>query len=126
MVHTAITNASGLYSIPFVNPGQYELSCEHTGFKKFVRSGLTLETGTTATVNVELQLGAMTETVSVDAKAALLETESGSLGQLIENKNIANMPVPSRRSASLVRLMGNISFTIEDGAEQVQIGRAHV
>jgi hypothetical protein len=119
VVTETTTNAAGIYNLPFVNPGQYDLSCELSGFKKFVRTGLTLETGTTATVNVELQLGAVTETVNVPAQTALLETESGTLGQLIENKNIAFMPVPSRRSASLVRLMGNVSFTSEDGAEQV-------
>ncbi|HTM48253.1 MAG TPA: TonB-dependent receptor [Bryobacteraceae bacterium] len=119
VVTTATTNSVGIYSLPFVNPGQYDLTCEMSGFKKFVRAGLTLETGTAATVNVELQLGAVTETVNVQAQAVLLETESGALGQLIENKNIANMPVASRRSASLVRMMGNVSYTSEDGAEQV-------
>src|SRR4051812_29455450 len=119
VVTTAVSNTSGVYNVPFLNPGQYKLSCELSGFKKFVRAGLGLETGTTATVNIEMQIGALTETVNVEAQSALLETESGTLGQLIENKNIANMPVPSRRSASLVRLMGNVSFTSEDGAEQV-------
>lgn len=119
VVTNATSNTTGTYSILFVNPGQYELSCEMAGFKKFVRPGLTLETGTTATVNVEMQLGAVTETINVQAQSVLLDTESGTLGQLIENKNIANMPVPSRRSASLVRLMGNVSFASEDGAEQV-------
>ena len=119
VVHTATTNGTGNYNISFINPGNYELACEQTGFKKFVRTGLTLETGTTATINVELQLGNMTETISVQAQAPVLDTESGSTGQLIESKNLANMPVPSRRSASLVRLMGNISYAVEDGAEQV-------
>src|SRR5262245_19266209 len=119
VVTNANTNATGIYNIPFLNPGQYELSCEMTGFKRFLRPGLTLETGTTATVNIEMQLGAVSETINVQAQAVLLETESGALGQLIENKNIANMPIASRRSASLVRAMGNISYTSEDGAEQV-------
>ena len=119
IVHKATTNSTGNYNISLINPGQYELACEQSGFKKFVRTGLTLETGTTATINVELPLGNVTETVSVEARAPVLDTESGSTGQLIENKNIANMPVPSRRSASLVRLMGNISYAAEDGAEQV-------
>src|SRR5262245_35398504 len=77
VITPASSNSSGVYNVPFLNPGQYELSCEMSGFKKFVRAGLTLETGTTATVNIELQLGALTETVNVQAQAALLETESG-------------------------------------------------
>ena len=116
---SSLTNQSGVYSIAFLNPGQYELSCELTGFKRFTRSGLVLETGTTTTVNIELTLGQITESVSVSAEAPLIESESGAIGQLIENKAILNMPIQSRRSAALIRLMGNVSFRVEDGGEAI-------
>ena len=57
--------------IPFLPPGQYELSCEFTGFKKFLRTGLVLETGSTATVDVQLEVGAVTDTVVVKAATPL-------------------------------------------------------
>ena len=116
---SSLTNQSGVYSIAFLNPGQYELSCELSGFKRFTRSGLVLETGTTTTVNIELTLGQITESVSVSAEAPLIESESGAIGQLIENKAILNMPIQSRRSAALIRLMGNVSFRVEDGGEAI-------
>ncbi len=115
----AHTSSSGVYSISFLNSGHYELSCELTGFKRFVRSGIILETGTTTTVNPVLELGALSEVVSVTASTPLLESESGGVGQLIENKLILNLPIQSRRGASLVRLMGNVSFTLEEGGQVI-------
>ncbi len=114
---SAQTSSTGVYSISFLNSGQYELSCEVAGFKKFVRSGIVLETGTATTVNVALELGAATEVVSVSATTPLLESESGSIGQLIENRIIQNLPIQSRRGASLVRLMGNVAFASEEGGQ---------
>jgi len=97
-VTAAETNQSGVYTISFLNPGQYELTCEQAGFKRFARAGIVLETGTTATIDVRLDLGQVTEVVSVTASAPLLESESGSLGQLIESAMILEHahPKPSR------------------------------
>jgi outer membrane receptor protein involved in Fe transport len=110
---------TGVYSIPFLNPGEYEVSCEQTGFRKFLRSGIVLETGTTTTINITLDVGSVTETINVTAAAPLLETESGAVGQLIENKMILNMPIQSRRGGALVRLMGNVTFTGEEGGQSI-------
>jgi len=115
----AQTNNSGVYSIAFLSFGQYELSCELPGFKKFVRSGIILETGTTTTVDVMLELGAVSEVVSVSASTPVLESESGAIGQLIENKVILNLPIQSRRGAALVRLMGNVAFASEEGGQSI-------
>ncbi len=118
-VSSAQTNTSGVFSISYLNAGRYEVVCEHAGFKKFVRSGIVLETGTTSTIDIKLDLGQLTETVSVTASAPLLEAESGSLGQLVENKMILDMPIQSRRVGAMVRLMGNITFTGEDGGQSI-------
>jgi hypothetical protein len=115
----AEANQSGVYSIPFLNPGEYELSCEQGGFKKFVRAGIVLETGATSTVDVRLDVGQLTETVSVTAAAPLLESESGAVGQLVESAMILNMPIQSRRVGAMVRLMGNVSFTGETGGQSI-------
>lgn len=117
--NTTTTNARGVYTVSFLNPGRYEVICEQAGFKKFVRSGIILETGTTTTVDVLLELGQLTETVNVTASAPLLEAESGSLGQLVENQMILNMPIQSRRVGAMVRLMGNVAFTGETGGQSI-------
>jgi hypothetical protein len=118
-VTTAQSNQSGVYTVSFLNPGRYEIACELAGFKRFLRSGLIFETGTTATVDIKLDVGQVSETISVSASAPLLESESGALGQLIENTMILNMPIQSRRVAALVRLMGNVSFAGEEGGQSI-------
>jgi hypothetical protein len=117
--YKAASNQQGVYVLPFLPPGKYELTCELAGFKKFVRSGLVLETGSVATVDVRLEVGQLTESVVVSATSALIESESASIGTLIERANVANMPVESRRSASLVRLMGNVVYREEAQGEAI-------
>ena len=119
LLNSAKTDQSGVYSISFLNPGRYEISCEQPGFKKYVRSGVALETSTTTTIDITLDVGQLSEVVSVTAEAPLLESESGALGQLVENKFIDSMPIQSRRVAALVRLMGNVSFTSEEGGQSI-------
>ena len=113
----AETNPSGSYNFPFVSAGQYELICEFEGFKTYSQSGIVLETGTVRGVDIQMQLGDVTETIEVEAAAPLLETESSTVGQFIERDTVFNMPLASRRSASLVRLLGNVTYRNEGGAE---------
>jgi len=116
---TAESNATGNFIFTYVEPGSYELKVEYEGFKSHTQSGITIETGFTREVTIVLEVGDMTETVTVEADVPLLESASSTVGQFIERDTVANMPVQSRRSASLVRLMGNISYRSEDGGEQV-------
>ncbi len=111
------TNTSGSYNFPFVASGQYELVCEFEGFKTYSQSGIVLETGTVRGLDIEMQIGDVTETIEVEAAAPLLETESSTVGQFIERDTVFNMPLASRRSASLVRLLGNVTYRNEGGAE---------
>ena len=115
----ATSNDAGNYQFPSLIPGEYEVSVEKPGFKKLVQSGVTLETGITRTVDLRLAVGAVTETVAVTARAALLESETSSVGQLIERTTVLNMPLESRRTAGLVRLLGAVTFNNETGGEQV-------
>ncbi|MDX1980767.1 MAG: TonB-dependent receptor [Bryobacteraceae bacterium] len=119
VVNEAATNESGNYLFPVLIPGEYEVTAEMSGFKKVVQGGIVLETGLTRTVNLQLTVGAVTETIEVKATAPLLESETSSIGQLIERTSVLNMPLESRRTAGLVRLLGAVTFRNETGGEQV-------
>jgi hypothetical protein len=121
VVSDATTNASGVYQFPFLPPAEYEVSCEFQGFKKAVRSGVVLETATTKSLDFTLEVGAVTESVEVNATVPLLESETSSVGQFIERTTVLNMPLESRRTAGLVRLMGMVAFRDESGPEQVPL-----
>lgn len=112
------SNSEGYYTVPLLQPGTYRIEVQMQGFKPLSMDGIVIETGLAKTLDAELQLGGVSETVQVEARAPLLEAENATLGQLIERTTVFNMPVDSRRSGSLVRLMGMVAYTLEDGAEQ--------
>ncbi len=110
--YSASTGAIGNYSLTFVKPGSYSLTVNADGFKQFTRSGIVLDTGSTVRADAVMELGDMTEVVTVEADAPLMRTESSSVANVIKNKTIANMPLINRRAAQLVRLSG---FVVQNG-----------
>ena len=87
------TNSAGIYYLPALPPGQYELRVEHSGFRPSVISNIPLAVGLTATFNVTLELGTVAEAVKVTATAVQLESQSTSLGKVMQTKQIAELPV---------------------------------
>lgn len=116
---TSESNETGVYIFPYVAPGVYSLQTEVAGFKTSNQTGVVLETGLTRSVNVQMEIGELTEVITVEATTPQLESSTSSVSQFIERETVFNMPMISRRSASLVRLLGNISFRSEDGGEQI-------
>lgn len=117
--YTASTNESGSYSIPFIKPGNFRLRAESAGFKQYQQPDIRLDTAQIVRVDVTLELGDVTEIVTVEADVPLLKTENSSVGNVVKNKTIANMPLINRRAAQLVRLSG---FVVQRGnGSQFQI-----
>lgn len=121
VVTETTSNEAGRYLFPFLPPGEYELTCQMQGFKKAVRTGIVLETGATRIVDMRLEVGAVSETVQVSATAPLLESQTSTVGQFIERTTVFNMPLESRRTAGLVRLLGTVVFRQENPGEQIPI-----
>lgn len=93
---TAVTNATGNYVTPFLTPGSYEMSVEATGFKKFVRQNIVLQLQDRARIDVQLELGELSQSVTVSEALSNLETETASRGATISNQLIANLPTQGR------------------------------
>ena len=108
---TTTTNSEGDYSILFLNPGTYSLSAELSGFKKVIRSNLEVSVGDRLGVDLQLEVGAIAETVSVSAESPMLVTTSGSTGQTIGEKTIAMMPLSDGNPFALARLAPGIAYT---------------
>ena len=111
--YAASTTADGNYTLPLVKPGQFELTVSAQGFKQYRRPGITLETGATVRVNLQLEIGAVADSVTVESEAPQLNTDTSSLGSVVRNNTIANMPLVGRRAAQLVRLNG---FVVQNGS----------
>ena len=117
--YATATNETGNYTIPFIKPGTFELIVTTPGFKQYTRAGIRLDTASNVRADAVLEVGEVTESVTVEADVPLLKTENSSVGGVIKNTSIANMPLLGRRAAQLVRLSG---FVVQRGnGSQFQI-----
>ncbi|MBV9507980.1 MAG: TonB-dependent receptor [Acidobacteriia bacterium] len=92
-VYQAGTSATGNYTLAQLPAGQYELSVTVPGFKRYVRQNITVEVAQTYRVDVSLDVGSNTESVTVTAAAPLLKTESGELSHTVNTNTMNNLPV---------------------------------
>jgi hypothetical protein len=103
------TDPSGYYRAPFLIPGTYEVSAEKSGFRTGVRTGLVLQVDQQAKIDFQLSLGQVTETVDVTAAAPLVESESSTLGQVIDEQSVQTLPLNGRNFAQLVWLAPGVT-----------------
>jgi len=98
------SGAEGEYSLPFLPPGRYSLMGEMNGFKKFTQDGISVGTNQRLNIDITLQLGSQSEVVTVSADAAMLQTATASVGQVIGENQIALMPMNGRTPLTLAQL----------------------
>ncbi len=105
------SNDVGQYRYLFLNPGRYRLVAEMSGFRTFIREQIQLQVSQTATVDVVLQIGSQTESVTVGAEAPLLEAEKADRGLVINNRNVVELPLNIRNPIMLAALTPGIQAT---------------
>jgi hypothetical protein len=113
---TQLTGDTGLYSFVNLNPGQYRLSVEKTGFKRVNRENIVIEVQQTARVDITLAVGQATETVTVTTEVPLLQAETSSLGQVVEERNADELPLNGRNVFSLVEVAPSVVMQGQAGA----------
>ena len=99
-----ITNSEGVFRVQSLLPGTYQVAIEAAGFKRLVRSAMTLRTGDVLPLDVSLEVGAATESVQVSAEAPLLETETSSTGTVTEGDTLYKLPLYQRYVNSSLNL----------------------
>ena len=104
------TNETGNYTFPTVLVGNYDLKCEMQGFKTEAVKALRVETGAQVRQNFQMPVGEITETVEVSAAAVALNTENPTVGGVIENKRIVDLPLNGRNVAQLAVLVPGVQF----------------
>lgn len=101
---SVVTDAEGRYTAPALKASTYSISAEAKGFKRAVRSGVILDVNQTAVIDIALEVGSVSEVLEVSAAAPLLQTESGELADVVEQKRVVELPLNGRFFVNLVNL----------------------
>ncbi|MDX2180780.1 MAG: carboxypeptidase regulatory-like domain-containing protein [Bryobacteraceae bacterium] len=115
--YRTVANSEGLYVLPNLPGGQYTVRVENQGFRSETRSGIELAVDQRSRVDFVLQLGSVNESVQVAGQATQVDVESSSVGQVIENKRVVELPLNGRNFVQLASLSpgtlvsGNSQFT---------------
>ena len=111
---TLVTNVSGYFEAPLLQPGPYRVTVDLAGFKGLTQSGITLSVGQSLTLKLTLEVGAISERIDVSATAPLLDTTSVSSGQNFDQALIAGLPMASNMPMLLARFaQGVVSPTTQ-------------
>src|SRR5579862_4138041 len=106
LVRATTSNQDGAYAFPNLPLGPYVLEVTKAGFSKDVQSGILLQVDASPTIDPVLQLGAVTEQVTVQADASLVETRTSGVGTVVDNQRVQEMPLNGRNVTELIFLAG--------------------
>ncbi len=104
----AVSDGAGKYAIPFLAPGTYRITATATGFKRSVQDDFILETSAQPVLDFHLEIGEGTQSVSVTAQAALVETSNGSVAEPIATRQVENIPLNGRTPY----MLGNLAIGV--------------
>ena len=104
-----VSSETGDYRLLGLQPGTYELSVQLSGFSRFVRSGLVLQVDQNPRIDVHLQVGSPTENVLVTAQTPLLQSEQSSVGAVVDERKIVDLPLNGRNFVQLAFMMPGVN-----------------
>jgi Carboxypeptidase regulatory-like domain len=122
-VRRATTNTDGLYAFPLIEPGEYKVAVEVTGFKTTTISSINVVYQQRARVDVKLEVGEITQSVQVTAEARLLNTEDAAIGQNVESKRVVELPIAYPSIGQLALIVPGVSFGTRMGITTGATGR---
>src|SRR5256712_1607429 len=106
IMRTAVTNETGSFVLPNLALGPYRLEAAWPGFRTYVQTGIVLQVNTNPVINVVLEVGEVSEQVEVQANAALVDTRNSTVGSVIENERVLELPLNGRNVTDLIVLAG--------------------
>jgi len=106
VVRTTNSGADGTYALANLAIGPYRVEVSKPGFSTYVQTGIVLQVASNPTLNVSLKVGAVSESIQVEANTTQVETQATSIGGVIENKRILELPLNGRNAVELIALAG--------------------
>jgi hypothetical protein len=101
---STVSNADGSYVLPFLPPGPYTVTAEVAGFKKYINKNVRVATNEREQLDIALEVGTVDQSVTVSAEGSMLETATASTGQVINTRQVENMPINGRAPLVLAQL----------------------
>ncbi len=114
ITRTTTSDAGGVFTLPSLPLGPYQLEVKKEGFTAFVQTGIILQVGSAATINPVLKIGAVTQSVQVEATAPMVDTTTTGVGQVVNSQSVVDLPLNGRQVTQLITLAG-ASNTVQAG-----------
>jgi hypothetical protein len=111
VVTPATSDEEGRYQVLFLNPGEYVLTAEKQGFQRSVQQGLTLQVAERATLDLRLQVGEVTQSMTVEANAGVVEVESADRGMTVDSRRVEATPLQGRNIFALAWTTPGVAVT---------------
>jgi hypothetical protein len=105
-MRTAVTDGEGAWTMPNLPTGPYRLEISLQGFRTYVQTGIVLQVGATPTLNAQMAVGNLEETVSVEAAAPIVDVRSAGISDVVDNERIVELPLQGRQVTDLIVLAG--------------------
>jgi hypothetical protein len=119
-----VSGADGSFFMSALTPGQYELTAQISGFKKYQRGGVRVEVGKTQSIDVQLQVGGIEQQITVTAESPLVDTTTKQLGGSVPTQELQDVPSLNRNFTSYLSLLPGITSTISVdsfGADSIRV-----
>lgn len=108
IVQQTVSNANGEFVLPYLNPAGYVLEAHASGFRSYKRERFTLEVSQVLRIDIQLEVGATSETVTITDTPSALNTETGARGEVTTKEEIAELPLDGRNFSDLALLTGGV------------------
>src|SRR5690242_8452763 len=107
---TVTTNPDGIYRVPLLQPGKYQIEVTSSGFKKAIRNEVEVRVADRIDINIALEIGASEQAVTVVSENPLLNAESASLGTVIDSKRVSDLPLSYGNPFLLIGLSAGVTY----------------
>jgi len=118
--YSGLTNGEGIYAISTLPPGPYRLQVSKTGFKTLIKPDIILNVQDALAINFTLPIGALSETVTVEGGAALVNTESAAVSTVVDRHFAEKLPMNGRSFQTLIQLTPGVVLTTYDNHDNGQ------